>query len=168
MLDFLGLKPGNAAPGTLEKWLGAIQSEPRLRTYPDPEALAQRLFTANPRLHPTRAAFLARFASRVLPDGLLTMACDPWHKISSPVPYHVEDAKASWRKIAAPVLLVIAEGGYVQTRFGNDSDEYRSRVECFANLRVAYIANSGHNLQHDQPEQLALLLEDYLLNTRVQ
>ncbi len=165
MLDFLGLKPEIDAPGALDKWLTAIRTEPKLRAYRDYAALAQRLIAVNPRLHPDRAAFLSRFASRIMPDGLVTMACDPWHKVSSPIPYRVEDAKACWRKIAAPVLLVIAEQGFVQQRLGNDPEEYRSRLECFTKLNIANIANSGHNLQHDQPEQLALLLEEFLPGT---
>jgi pimeloyl-ACP methyl ester carboxylesterase len=91
------------------------------------------------------------------------MACDPWHKISSPVPYRAEDSKALWRKIEAPVLMMVADNGYVHQRFGNDPEEYRSRIECFSNVNVVTILNSGHNVQHDQPEQIASALEDFLI-----
>ncbi len=165
MLDFLGLKPEkNAdAPGVIGSWLEAVQDQPKLRTYPDRESLAKRLMASNPRLTEQRAIFLSLAVSRIRPDGQIEMACDPWHKISSPVPYRAEDSKALWRKIEAPVLMMVADNGYVHQRFGNDPEEYRSRIECFSNVNVVTILNSGHNVQHDQPEQIASALEDFLI-----
>jgi pimeloyl-ACP methyl ester carboxylesterase len=163
MLDFLGLKPEKNIdnPTVIGKWLEGIQSAPKLRTYPNHETLANRLMMANPRLSERNATFLSRTVSRIRPDGQIELACDPWHKIPSPVPYRVEDSKASWRKIEAPVLMVIPDHGFVRQRFDNEPDEYRSRIACFPNVRVVTVSDSGHNVQHDQPEQLASALEDF-------
>ncbi len=164
MLDFLGLKPESTeAPAVIGSWLESMQDQPKLRTYPDHESLANRLMAANPRLNEKKATFLSRTISRIRPDGQIEMACDPWHKIPSPVPYRIEDSKAIWRKIEAPVLMIVADNGYVHKRFGNDPDEYRSRIESFSNVRVVTISNSGHNAQHDQPEQVASALEEFLV-----
>lgn len=165
MLDFLGLKPEKDADAhaAMSGWLKALQEQPQMRVYPDHDALARRLLLANPRLDGNRAAFLSRATSRIRPDGKIEMACDPWHKIPSPTPYRAEDAKAIWRKIEAPVLMLIADQGYVHQRFGNDSDEYRNRIESFSNVQVATISDSGHNVQHDQPEQVASALEEFLV-----
>ena len=43
-----------------------------------------------------------------------------------------------------------------------DPDELQRRLGCFADVRVLTIADAGHNLQHDQPEQVAAVLEDFL------
>ncbi len=162
MLDFLGLKPDKTeAPVALGNWLTEIREQPKLRSYPDHAALTKRLLASNPRLDEHKAAFLSRATSRIRADGQIEMACDPWHKIPSPLPYRAEDAKAVWRKIEAPVLMLVADHGYVQQRFGNDPDEYRSRIESFADARVVTIANSGHNVQHDQPQQIAAALEEF-------
>lgn len=165
MLDFLGLKPEKDAdaPAAMGSWLAALQEQPQMRAYPDYESLARRLSLANPRLDGKKAAFLARATSRIRPDGKIEMACDPWHKVPSPTPYRAEDAKATWRKIEAPVLMLVADQGYVHQRFGNDHDEYRSRIESFSNVQVATISDSGHNVQHDQPEQIASALEEFLV-----
>jgi pimeloyl-ACP methyl ester carboxylesterase len=163
MLDFLGLKPEQegGVPAAIGSWLDAIQEQPKMRAYPDHAALARRLMASNPRLDEKRAAFLSRAVSRIGPDGRIEMACDPWHKVPSPLPYRVEDAKAVWRNIEAPVLMLVADQGFVHMRFGNDPAEYRSRIESFPNVRVETISDSGHNVQHDQPEQIASELEKF-------
>jgi pimeloyl-ACP methyl ester carboxylesterase len=165
MLDFVGLKPeiNTDASVAMGNWLAAIQEQPKLRTYPDHESLARRLMAINPRLDEKKASFLSRTTSRILPDGQIEMACDPWHKVPSPTPYRAEDAKATWRKIEAPVLMLIADQGYVDQRFSNDPDEYRSRIESFSNVQVVTISDSGHNVQHDQPEQIASALEEFFV-----
>ena len=160
MLDFLGLKPARNidAADQLGKWLDAIAQSPKLSAYADCAALARRLRQANPRLNEARAEFLARHVSRARSDGQVEMACDPWHKIPSPTPYSVEDALASWRQIVAPVLMVVADKGYVLHRFGSDPREYHRRLNAFANAQVVTIADAGHNLQHDQRVAVAAAL----------
>jgi len=58
--------------------------------------------------------------------------------------------------------MVFAERGYVNERFADDADELQRRLDCFADVRVVTISDAGHNLQHDQPEQVAAVLEDFL------
>ena len=166
MLDFLGLKPADKdaeVPSTMRNWLDEIREQPRQRNYPDHASLVRRLLASNPRLDERKAAFLSRTVSRTRPDGQIEMACDPWHKIPAPLPYRADDAKVVWRKIQAPVLMLAADQGFVHQRFGNDPAEYRSRIESFANVRVVTITDSGHNVQHDQPEQVASALEEFLV-----
>ena len=165
MLDFLGLKAASAdeAPDRLRQWLDGVLAHPQLRRYADHNALARRLREANPRLSDERAAFLARNVGHVLPDGQVEMACDPWHKTPSPTPYRIEEVMASWRAITAPVLLLVSDQGYVRGRFGDTSDDYRQRFACFPDARVIEVTDAGHNLQHDQPEQVAAALESFLL-----
>lgn len=164
MMDFLGLKPVPEAEGPthLATWLDAIEGRPRLRVYPDWDALARRLQGANPRLSLERASFLARHVGRRCEAGGVEMACDPWHKVPSPQVYRVEDALASWRTIIAPVLLLIARQGFVQQRFEAEPEELERRIGCFGNARVRWIDDAGHNIQHDQPEKVALELEQFL------
>lgn len=171
MLDFLGLKAGESgeAPDKIGEWLQQVNGDPsahRLRVYRDADALARRLQLANPRLRPDRAAFLARHTSRQLADGQLEMACDPWHKVPSPFPYRVDEAMACWRRIVAPVLLLLADDGYVQERFGSNPPELARRLACFADHRQQTIAGAGHNLQHDQPEAVAAAIEAFFLPFR--
>ena len=164
MMDFLGLKPPAEAgsPMLLRKWLDAQATPPRLPTHADHAAFARRLRTVNPRLTPARADFLARHVGRVGADGRVEMACDPWHKVPSPFVYRIEDVMACWRHVRAPTLMLFAEHGYVNERFGDDAHALQRRLDCFVERRVVTIADAGHNLQHDQPEVVAAALEDFL------
>lgn len=94
-------------------------------------------------------------------DGLFAMAFDPWLKVMPPTPYIPDDEMALWRLIAAPVLHVIADAGFVQQRFGRDPAELARRIGCFAHHARVDIADSGHNTQHDQPERLAAAIEAF-------
>lgn len=164
MMDFLGLKPPPEAdaPLLLGKWLDVQAQPPRLPTHADHAAFARRLCAVNPRLRPERAEFLARHVGRVAADGRVEMACDPWHKVPSPFVYRIEDAMACWRQVTAPTLMLFAGQGYVNDRFGDAPAELRHRLDCFAKHRVVTITDAGHNLQHDQPEQVAAALEAFL------
>jgi pimeloyl-ACP methyl ester carboxylesterase len=114
MLDFLGLKPDvvDDSPTLLGNWIKTVQRPQRLAVYQDSAALAARLMAANPRLSEARAAFLSWNVARLRRDGLVEMACDPWHRVPSPMVYRIEDTLASWRRIEAPVLLAIADAGH--------------------------------------------------------
>ncbi|MFZ2852733.1 MAG: alpha/beta hydrolase [Rhodocyclaceae bacterium] len=164
MLDFLGLpaSAASAAPTHLARWLDAQSQTPALRAYADHAALARRLRSVNPRLTVQRADFLAEHGSRRLADGRVELACDPWHKVAAPTLYRIDEALACWRSVASPLLLLIAEQGFVHERFGDDPDEYARRIGCFADADVVTIADCGHNLQHDQPERVARVLEGFL------
>ncbi|SFN03499.1 Pimeloyl-ACP methyl ester carboxylesterase [Formivibrio citricus] len=165
MLDFLGLKPPTEddSPTLIGRWIDHIHKGPRPITYRDHEAFAHRLMEINPRLTEARAHFLSHAMARYREeDGRIEMTCDPWHRIAAPALYHVEDSMASWQRITAPVLKPIAQYGLVKQRFGHDPDEYRRRLGSFRNAQVVDIPDSGHNVQHDQPELVAAAIEEFL------
>ena len=139
-----------------------LRREPVPGIFYHPDEFAGRLLDLNPRLTPERAAFLARATSRVRDDGALDVACDPWQRIAAPTVYHAEDAMECWRKITAPVQLQVAEHGLIRQRFGGDPAEFSRRAGCFQNLTQVTVEDSGHNVQHDQPEQVAAHLEAFL------
>jgi pimeloyl-ACP methyl ester carboxylesterase len=164
MLDFLGLAVSidTDASRQLNQWLTAVETEPEMRGYKNHVALARRLMSVNHRLSQERADFLSRSVSHVRLDGLVAMACDPWHKIPSPALYRLEDAMASWRRITAQVLMLVADQGFVHQRFADSPEQLQQRLDCFKNRRVFTISDAGHNVQHDQPLQVAAALDSFL------
>ena len=59
------------------------------------------------------------------------------------------------------MLCVTANQSEMLTKWIHEAD-YRERLSHFKHLSEASIDNAGHMLQHDQPEQLAALIEHFL------
>jgi pimeloyl-ACP methyl ester carboxylesterase len=116
----------------------------------------------NSRLSAERAEFLARHWGRELPDGQVQLRGDPAHKIVYPVLYRYEEARACWSEVTAPVLWVDAAESKGLARVGLDAAQYTERRAAFRNLRYVTVSNTGHMLHHDQPEQVARLIEDFV------
>jgi pimeloyl-ACP methyl ester carboxylesterase len=150
------------APGRYARWLDELGNGKGLRPYADFAALAERMRKSNPRLTSERAEFLALHWGRELPDGQVQLRGDPAHKIVYPVLYRYEEARACWREVTAPVLWVDAAESRALERVGLDAAQVAERRAAFRNLRYVTLSNAGHMLHHDQPEQVARLLEEFL------
>ena len=149
------------APARYARWLDELREGKGLRAYADFAALAARMRNSNPRLTRERADFLARHWGRELPDGQVQLRGDPAHKIVYPVLYRYEEARACWREVTAPVLWVDAAESKGLERVGLGAAQYAERRAAFRNLRYVTLSNAGHMLHHDQPEQVARLLEEF-------
>ena len=71
---------------------------------------------------------------------------------------------ASWQRITEPVLMLFADRGFVHQRFANNPTELQRRLTCYKDHQVVTISDTGHNVQHDQPEQVADPLDRFLTN----
>jgi pimeloyl-ACP methyl ester carboxylesterase len=163
-LEGLGLRryQSEEAPERYANWLDQLRDTPSFRSYPDRHAFAARLQKENPRLSDERAALLAQFMGEDDGAGGVRLAADPYHRWVNPIIYRVEEAMALWRRITAPVLWVTAPDSFIfKQLFAHDSADYRERIACFRDIREASIADCGHNLHHDQPEQVARLVEEH-------
>lgn len=153
--------PGDA-PERYASWLDQIRQPHERRLYADRAALARRLQQMNPRLSGERATFLAEHFG-IEEGGSVVTASDPYHKLVAPYPYRLEEAKACWRCVTAPVLWVAGRDSTVMMMYhGLGDKDYQARLGCFKNIRQAVIDDAGHNLHHDQPERLAQLLEEFM------
>jgi pimeloyl-ACP methyl ester carboxylesterase len=163
-LEGLGLPASDPAqaPARYRKWLDQLRSPPQPGVYADVDALAERLRRDNPRLGEARARFLAaNFHRETSSDGVIAEA-DAWHRVVFPVMYRLEEAKSCWREVVAPVLWVVARESRIVKTIAADRDDYRARLGCFRDLTEVVLDDCGHMMQHDQPETLAKILEDFL------
>lgn len=163
-LDAFGLpeRPLEEAPGRIEKWLRQLESPRGFRHYATVEAFAERLQRDNPRLAPERAAFLATHFSRPDGQGGVTAAIAPAHRNVNPIPYRRAEAEQCWRRVTAPVMWIVQADPAWRRALGLDDATYRAGVACFRDFREVEIAESGHNLHHDQPQRVAMALEAFL------
>jgi pimeloyl-ACP methyl ester carboxylesterase len=150
------------APNRYARWLRELHDPPRLRSYENFSQLAARLQKANPRLTDERAEFLARHWGREAGDGTVVLRGDPAHKIVNPVLYRIEEVRACWQQVRAPVLWVDAAESETLTRLRLDPHEQAQRRAAFQNLQYVTVPNAGHMLHHDQPEAVARLIESFV------
>lgn len=163
-LEGFGLAPSepDEAPTRLAHWLDQLCAGGEPKIYADFDSLAAHLCHNDLRLEPDRARFLARHLGRPRDDGSVELAADPAHRLVNPILYRLEEVKACWRRITAPVLWMVARESELLKRFVRHEDDYRSRLACFRDLREIVIDNAGHNLHHHQPERIARAIEDFL------
>ncbi len=154
------------APGRYRKWLDELRSAPSMKPYASVAQVAQRLQKTNPRLSDARADWLAQHWSAPNAQGEWVILGDPAHKLSSPVLYRVEEVMACWSSITAPVLWVEAADTDVWSWIGGKERgraEADRRLTFFKQVQKEMIQDAGHMLHHDQPEQLAAMIEGFVL-----
>nr|WP_199067723.1 alpha/beta hydrolase [Chromobacterium sp. ASV5] len=150
------------APGRYARWLREHQ-QTGFDPLPSLEAMADKLHVRNPGLSPERARWLAATLTQPDADGGVRYRADPRHKMVNPVLYRLEEAKACWQRIAAPVLWVLGERAFDHPMVSGVMQTLDERRACFADLREVTLAGAGHMLQWEQPEALAAAVEDFLL-----
>jgi pimeloyl-ACP methyl ester carboxylesterase len=161
------------APRRRAKWMDELKTlhkgELALRPYASSEAVAQRLMKTNPRLARTpesqaRAHWLAKEWARENAQGLWEIQGDVAHKIMGPEITRLDEILASYARLNMPVLAVEAsDDSLAQWWKGIYSlADYHERLKCVANCRIETIPDTGHMLHHDQPQELATLIESFL------
>ena len=163
-LEGFGIPSGKDedAPDRLRKWLDAVTDPPDFKPYASLAAAADRLQKTNPRLRRDRAEFLAGHWATLQPDGTARLQADPKHKLPFPSVSHSAEWLASWRQITAPVMWVVATGSHIKSWATVNEAEWQQRMAAIPDLRLARVEEAGHMLHHDQPEQVAALIEGFL------
>ncbi len=156
------------APGRYAKWIDELKSYHRgeldLKAYDSVAGVAARLMKTNRRLPQAKADWLAPHWARQDADGRWRILGHAAHKIINASLYHVEEVLALYRSISAPLLAVETGddslGRWWKGRY--TLADYHERLRSVSRYRIARIEDAGHMLHHDQPEQLAGVVEAFL------
>lgn len=161
-LEGFGIAPSppEMAPERLRSWLDALREPPRMRRYPDRDSFARRLLHDNPFLTAERAAFLSRYLAVEDGDGVVWNG-DPWHKAPAPYLFRLEESMAVWRRIQAPTLWVAGRESWLVREFAGRPGDWEARRDCFRQVSESWIERAGHMLHHDQPAEVARLVEAF-------
>ncbi len=165
--------PASGAPKRLAKWMDELKAFQRgemgLRPYDSAEGVAQRLMKTNPRLARDdagrgRAIWLAHHWAMQNDNGKWDILGDPAHKISGALLVRNEEVLALYAANLAPTLFVEAEDNSIETwhRGRFTLEEFHQRLSAVPKLTRVKMTDCGHMLHHDQPKQLAKLIEDFL------
>jgi pimeloyl-ACP methyl ester carboxylesterase len=164
-LEGFGLAPSKAAqsPHRLRSWLDDLRAPPQLRHYGSLDQVAARLTRNNPRLAPQRARFLAEHWSKPDGEGGFMLLADPAHKLRGPLLYRLDEVMAVWANVRAKVLHVEAEASPTLAHIAGEIPlaDFKARFSAFPNWREKIIEDAGHMVHHDQPEQVAALIEAF-------
>jgi pimeloyl-ACP methyl ester carboxylesterase len=150
------------APVRYSQWLDEMATDTRFNDYESFDALAERLRRNNPRLTTEKAQFLARHWGRQDSAGRVVLQMDPAHRRTNPARFRLDEAMAVWRNVEAPVLWVRGEQSENFARHRITPEDYAARRGCFRNRTERSLADAGHMLHHDQPEQVARLIDEFL------
>lgn len=156
------------APGRYAKWLDELQALARgdmdLKTYDTVDGVARRLMKTNPRLGADKAGWLARHWAAPGADGRWAILGDAAHKVVNAQLYRVDEVLEIYRRISAPVLSVVASDNSLDAWWQGKFTlaEYEERLKAVPNLRSARVDDAGHMMHHDQPAELARLIESFL------
>lgn len=162
-LEGLGLSRSgpDAAPQRLVDWLDSLVDPPRFAPYGSYADLAARLKRNNPRLRDDQADFLARHWGTETATGV-ELRSDPRHKARNPYLFRIDETLACWRCVTAPVLLVNGQDSHVSARARDNPQDFAERMAAFRDLRQLELEDCGHMMHHDQPGQLARMIEHFL------
>ncbi|RYF16652.1 MAG: alpha/beta hydrolase [Comamonadaceae bacterium] len=156
------------APGRYAKWIDELKKFHRgeldLKDYDSAEGVAGRLMKTNRRLTQDKADWLAQHWAQRSEDGRWRILGDPAHKIVNASLFRVDEVLEIYKAIRCPLLAVEASddslGQWWQGRY--TLAEYHERLKAVSDLRIARVDDAGHMLHHDQPAELARLIEDFL------
>ncbi len=169
-LEGFGMAPTQPAqaPTRYAKWIDQLKTlhkgELDLKAYDNVSGVARRLMKTNPRLSADKANWLASHWAAPNAEGKWQILGEPGHKVINANIYQVPETLAIYQCITAPVLAVEASDDSLEKWHQGSYTlaDYHERLKLIADAKVAVIADAGHMLHHDQPEQLAALIEAFL------
>ena len=156
------------APRRFAKWMDELKAlhrgEMDLKAYDTAAGVARRLMKTNPRLGPDKANWLAQHWAQETAGGKWLILGAPAHKISNAQLYRVEEVLALYRCISMPVLAVEASDSSLDLWWKGKFTlaQYHERLQAVPQVEIARVEDAGHMMHHDQPAQLASLIERFL------
>jgi pimeloyl-ACP methyl ester carboxylesterase len=156
------------APGRYAKWMDELKAYHRgdlaMKTYDSIDGVVARLMKTNERLDRDKAEWLARHWSTQGADGRWRILGHDAHKIVNANLYRVDEALELYKAITAPTLCVEANHDSLTGwwRGHYTLAEYHERLKSVSDVRRTVIDNAGHMVHHDQPAELARLIEDFV------
>ncbi|HEY8089105.1 MAG TPA: alpha/beta hydrolase [Polyangiaceae bacterium] len=145
------------SPDRMKRWVEEVRKirGREERTMASREDAMRRLAGNHPRVPREVLATRLDALARVLPDGRVAWKADPLHGTHSPVPFFAETFKAFVKRVTCPVLFV--SGGPL----GWHPPDEEERVESFARVERAEIADAGHMMHWTRPEELVRLVVEF-------
>lgn len=125
------------------------------------DEVADRLMKANRRLSRDKALYLAQVSVSCDADGRFRWLFDPGVRPSRPTLHSLAEWGAVWARTTMPVMW-IASGEMRANAPSFGTEAFAERHRLLPHAIVAQLVDTGHNLHHDRPADLADMLERFL------
>ena len=145
----------------LADWLPSARRKVAPPRYRSVEAMADKLCSSNQRLGRDKALYLAVNSSRRLSGDAFTWQFEADYRRSMPTFHTLDEWIACWRRITAPILWIAAADSMPGTVASNPESFAAVRAHI-APESVIRLPDTGHNVHHDAPVQLAGIIEQFL------
>lgn len=156
------------AADRLGRWMDELKQlhrgELALRAYDEPAGVARRLMKTNPRLKPDKAEWLAQHWAQQNSAGEWQILGEAGHKLPNAYLYRVDEVRAIHSRITMPTLMVEAADERFESWWKGRYTlaEHHERMRAIPQVQIVRIEQAGHMMHHDQPEQLAALIEGFI------
>jgi pimeloyl-ACP methyl ester carboxylesterase len=142
----------------LRRWIDDVRSLSgrAARRYPTLDAAFERMHEANRHLTAEQARHLTIHGSDQNEDGSFTWKFDNYMHAATPYDMPEADARALWRNISCPVLLVAGSESFAR---GSRSDAVLAN---FRDARQVVIDDAGHWVHHDQLDEFLRVARAFL------
>ena len=161
VLDGVTVRPDAKMAGVNErmiKWLGQLERlegrEPR--RYTTIADAAAQMRAHNKRLTPELALHLATHGARRNDDGSYSWKFDPYQRVTAPHRLVPKEYTELWARITCPTLLLFAGESFIDPVQAAEASRY------FADVRAEIVADAGHWLQHDRPDEVLRLIGQFV------
>jgi pimeloyl-ACP methyl ester carboxylesterase len=160
------------APKRYAKWMDELKAlhrgELALKGYDSAQGVAARLMKTNARLGQDKADWLAQHWARQDADGQWRILGDAAHKITNASLFRVDEVLEIYKAITAPTLSVEASDNSLEKWWQGKYTlaEYHERLKSVPDVELGNVEDAGHMLHHDQPQQVAALLEEFFTRAR--
>jgi pimeloyl-ACP methyl ester carboxylesterase len=164
----MGATRPSQAPKRYAKWMDELKAfhrgEMALKPYGSADGVAKRLMKTNKRLSQDKADWLAGHWSKQDAGGQWRILGDAAHKIVNAQLFRVDEVLELYKAITAPTLAIEASDDSLSQWWQGKYTlaEYHERLLSVPDCRTAVVQDAGHMLHHDQPEQLAGLIDAFL------
>ena len=154
-LDF-----GASASRRLRRYVEEVREMERRQAHPYPtlEAAAARMREENRHLTPEMVRHLTEHAVRRREDGAYVWKFDNYVRLTSPA-WNADDAKALWKSIRTPVLLVGGAESWLMRLAGREA-----LAGAVPGARALVFEGAGHWVHHDQFEGFVAAVREFLID----
>jgi pimeloyl-ACP methyl ester carboxylesterase len=161
VLDGVTVLPDAKRPPTHErvtKWVGQLDNlhDRAPRRYRTIEEAADQMRAHNKRLSRELALQLATYGVRQNDDGSYSWKFDPYQRAMGPQRLWPDDHIELWSRITCPTLLLHAAESFL------GGSEAAGLAGYFQQARTETIADAGHWLQHDKPDEVLASIRNFL------